>query len=667
MNFQPFLGEEIFLPDNVSDVPAPLPLSDWALAYLAVVFLLAILLIFAAWLRGRPGEAEFLLAGRSQGWFLSTWTILALVLGPWPFFLLPGFMYRDGVAFCLTCLQYPLIGLGIYFLGGPLWRVSRAFQSISPGDVLERYYGTALVRMLALAAAILALLPLGLWPLHLIGWAIQQLFDGSPAAFNNGVALTAAGLCLLFFAGGLRGQVWGHVLQAVLGLGVLFLVGRATFLLFDGSADFNNQLLEELPDPALTLPGQAGQWTWPTLFAWVTLGAAGLLLQPAVWLRFHAARGMNSFRGSAMLVGVLLAAALLGGTAWVGLAALLRLPLDYRHRVVVSSAPPAMLTIPANLKKHFEYDPPTAQGPARIGWKWQGKTREMGEEVERQLLALHPTPGYADAVKDLVRRVNDYDFPAEISTAEEVDPTGREFSGVLFSLARFELPADRALRSYGAPFAALLYLGVWALAAAVLDSQIHALSTLGLRDLYVRWLRPGSPARERNLIARLIALCAMVGACWLLFERTTLTTAASLTAVPGGLDELWLALVLTAAWGVQLLPAVVDLAYLRRGTAAGVCCGLLASGALAALATLTHFPHWMQHPNLAWVQPLHASLAPYFALLPLPELSVSLLGNFLVFALVSLITPGVDPARKAEVLAALQPVPRRAPPVEEAT
>ncbi len=71
----------------------------------AVGYLLVLLgLGVVGYLRSRPSEEDYYLAGRQQGWFVTSLTIIATFFSAFAFLGAPGLVYRHGVVFALFAL-----------------------------------------------------------------------------------------------------------------------------------------------------------------------------------------------------------------------------------------------------------------------------------------------------------------------------------------------------------------------------------------------------------------------------------------------------------------------------------------------------------------------------------------------------------------------------------
>ena len=120
----------------------------------------------------------------------------------------------------------------------------------------------------------------------------------------------------------------------------------------------------------------------------------------------------------------------------------------------------------------------------------------------------------------------------------------------------------------GVVLVAVIFVAILAASMSTADSNLHGFSAVFMRDIYERFIRPSSSEIEKAWGGR-IAIVAMmlvaVGCAWMMEQSESLgQTIAKLmfTAI---------------AFSCQLLPAVIDMLFLRKGTQAGVIAGI-ASG-----------------------------------------------------------------------------------------
>ena len=130
--------------------------------YLILSSYLLILISFG-WLgyrRSQTGEEDYYLAGREQGWVVSSLTIMATFFSSFALLGAPGMVYKEGVVFALFRLNVPVAGLCVYLFGARIRRAGRLKGYITPADMISDYYGSRIsLRLLVAFAGFLYAIP----------------------------------------------------------------------------------------------------------------------------------------------------------------------------------------------------------------------------------------------------------------------------------------------------------------------------------------------------------------------------------------------------------------------------------------------------------------------------------------------------------------------------
>ena len=110
--------------------------------------------------RSQIGEEDYYLAGRGQGWVVTSLTIMATFFSSFALLGAPGMVYREGVVFALVSLNVPVAGYCVYLLGSRIWEAGRMRGYVTPADMICDYYesGVAL-RLLVVLVGILFTIP----------------------------------------------------------------------------------------------------------------------------------------------------------------------------------------------------------------------------------------------------------------------------------------------------------------------------------------------------------------------------------------------------------------------------------------------------------------------------------------------------------------------------
>ena len=93
--------------------------------------------------KSRSGEEDYYLAGRGQGWLVSSLTIMATFFSSAAMLGAPGAVYKEGVVFALFALNVPLSGAAIYVLGNRIRKLGHNHGHVTPADLICKHYGSS--------------------------------------------------------------------------------------------------------------------------------------------------------------------------------------------------------------------------------------------------------------------------------------------------------------------------------------------------------------------------------------------------------------------------------------------------------------------------------------------------------------------------------------------
>jgi len=519
---------------------------------LGLYLLMLLVFGFLAYRRSRESEEDYYLAGREQGWVVSSLTIMATFFSSYALLGAPGMAYRDGVVFALFSLNVPFAGACVYALGARIRRLGRARGYVTPADMICDYYGkSSALRLLVALVGVLYTVPYVVMQIQAGGILCQQMFPGANAYEIGTVALA---LITMFYVmvGGMRSVAWTDTVQGFLLMVGMLVGGAAAVAVLGGPSEFLAKL-SSLPHKSLSVPGTTGYWTPWMLFTVCVVAAVGSMIQPAQWMRYYAARSTRTLRRSAVIFAVALTACYIFGVMLVGLGGQVLYPLSEEDGTVLPN-------------------PAVGQG-------------------------------------------------------------ARGFDNILVVVIKNHLP--ELLGASGAVLATLIFVAIMAAAMSTSDSNLHATSALLTRDVYDRFIRPGSSQHERTWVGRLvIAGCTVAALALVLVSRHSARFNPIGMIIQMGL--------LAIAFASQLIPVTLDILFIRRGSRKGAEAGT----AVGILIVLIFSP---------LMPPVGDAFAGVLGQLRrmIDVGTWALLGNALVFVVVSLFTTRPDPERVNEFAAVM--------------
>ena len=296
--------------------------------FLLGCYLLVLLIIgYIGYRKGSRSEEDYYLAGRGQGWIVSSLTIMATFFSSFALLGAPGMVYRDGVVFALFALNVPLSGACIYFLGSKIYKLGKQKGYVTPADMICDHYGSEVgLRLLVALTGFLYAVPYVVMQIQAGGILAQQLFPGENSFVIGSIVLSIITMIYIMI-GGMRSVAWTDVIQGLLLTFGMLVAGFATVAVLGGPAGFFEKVAE-LPATSLSVPGTTGYWNPEMLFTVVFFASMGSMVQPAQWMRFYSVRSTNTLRRSALIFTVLLTACFLFGIMLVGLGGQVLYPIQ---------------------------------------------------------------------------------------------------------------------------------------------------------------------------------------------------------------------------------------------------------------------------------------------------------------------------------------------------
>ena len=297
--------------------------------YVVLGLYLCVLLCFGIQgFRRRQGESteDYYLAGRAQGWVVSSLTIMATFFSSFALLGAPGMVYRDGVVFALFSLNVPVAGAAIYLLGARIRKIGREHGYLTPAAMIADHYRSRLgLRLLVTLVGLLYAVPYVVMQIQAGGILSQQLFPGRDS-FEIGASMLALITMIYIMIGGMRSVAWTDVVQGGLLVGGMLLAGAATIWVLGGPGPFFAAVAQP-PPRSLSAPGTSGRWTPEILFTASLFASLGSMIQPAQWMRFYAARSAAVLRRSALIFAAVLTLCFFFGVMLVGLGGQVLYPL----------------------------------------------------------------------------------------------------------------------------------------------------------------------------------------------------------------------------------------------------------------------------------------------------------------------------------------------------
>ena len=276
--------------------------------------------------RKNEHQDDYYLAGRAQGWLVTSLTIMATFFSSFALLGAPGMVYRDGVVFALFSLNVPVAGVAIYVFGTRIRRIGRENGYLTPADMISAHYKSPVaLRLIAALIGMLYAVPYVVIQIQAGGILSEQLFPGRDT-FEIGASLLALITMLYIMIGGMRSVAWTDVVQGGLLVGGMLIAGTCAVAVLGGPGPFF-KAVASLPPKSLSVPGTTDYWVPGMLFTASAFASLGSMIQPAQWMRFYAARSNSVLKRSALIFALVLTLCFFFGVMLVGLGGQVLYPL----------------------------------------------------------------------------------------------------------------------------------------------------------------------------------------------------------------------------------------------------------------------------------------------------------------------------------------------------
>jgi SSS family solute:Na+ symporter len=265
-----------------------------------ITILAIVILITAIVLVGRkaykqkiPTPTDYYLAGRGLGPLILVMTMGAAFFSMWTILGAFGSYYRSGIAFMCFSSWTVIHAVMAMLFGTRIWVLGKHFGFITPGEMMEHYYGSSGLRVLFAVVGIVALLPYMLIQITGGALTLTSFTDGGISYFWGAVIMSLV-VGIYVAAVGFRGVAWVDTM-----LGIFFGSTMLYITVYVISKFGGINALKEVEAVAPHLLTNNGDW-------YSAMGtASGLLLgywiMPHMWQKFYAAKSARAIGEAAAL------------------------------------------------------------------------------------------------------------------------------------------------------------------------------------------------------------------------------------------------------------------------------------------------------------------------------------------------------------------------------
>ncbi|MDA2934494.1 sodium:solute symporter family protein [Acidobacteria bacterium AH-259-D05] len=304
------------LPPEITEIV----LSNYPLIIASLVGYFVVFFLISYWAKRRLTEevGDYVVASRSLGWLVVTFTMYASVLSGVGMAGIPGTVYSVGVPFIVAVLTGHTIAVMLLSYFGPrIWILGNHYRFTTPGDLLGEYYQSDTIRIYTVVASVLFNIAYIVAQL-LAGGILLNVLSGNVIPLEAGIVIIAVVVMVHVAMAGLRGIAWLDCFNGLLILSLLFFFGF-TIIMVTGGPSAVLAGLGDLKEKFIAIPGVVGVFT-PSYIIGVAIGLSvgPMVFAPSAWIRMYSARSKEHFAKIASLMLALWFVSHVVGTYFIG-------------------------------------------------------------------------------------------------------------------------------------------------------------------------------------------------------------------------------------------------------------------------------------------------------------------------------------------------------------
>lgn len=246
-----------------------------------ILFILGFISVIAA-KRSVPTPADFFLANRTLGTPVLMLTMGATYFSAWTILGAVGIFYRTGASFLIFPAWTIIHAVLIWLCGTRIWLLGKRHGFITPGDMMEDYYGSPFLRVLFCIVGIVALVPYMLIQITGSAFTFEATTQGQ-ISYGWGVIISSVIVCIFVIIAGYRGTVWTDTAMGIyfgtvfLALAIYFVSKAGGFEAFKTVSALKSNIL-------------VSNCQWKTLLGTATGLMLGFIILPHMWQKYYSAR-----------------------------------------------------------------------------------------------------------------------------------------------------------------------------------------------------------------------------------------------------------------------------------------------------------------------------------------------------------------------------------------
>jgi solute:Na+ symporter, SSS family len=252
---------------------------------ITVLILFLAILLFISTRASKSNKAtpdDFFLANRGLGTIVMTMTMGASYFSTWTLLGAIGNHYRDGVWFAAFAAWAVVHAMFIWLFGSRIWYLGRKYNFVTPGDMMEKYFNSPLLRLLFAIVGIIGLVPYMLIQITGGAFALSSL-TGNAIPYWIGVLVMGVFVGIIVTLSGGRGAAWSDTFMGFFFGSVLIFI---TVVFINRAGGFN--AFRELQFVAPDILVNKGNF-WGIIETALGIGL-GYWIMPHMWQKFYSAK-----------------------------------------------------------------------------------------------------------------------------------------------------------------------------------------------------------------------------------------------------------------------------------------------------------------------------------------------------------------------------------------
>lgn len=253
----------------------------------ATILVLILFLAILVWISNLasklniPTPNDFYLANRGLGTIVMAMTTGASYFSTWTLLGSIGNHYRDGVWFSAFAAWAVVHALFIWIFGTRIWLLGRKHDFVTPGDMMEKYYKSPLLRILFAIVGMIGLIPYMLIQITGGAFSLNSLTNNA-IPYWVGILIMGVFVGLIVMYSGGRGAAWGDTFMGIF-FGTTLLIITIIFIFKAGGFNAFVNLQSTAPEILVN------KGDFPGIIETALGLMFGFWIMPHMWQKFYSA------------------------------------------------------------------------------------------------------------------------------------------------------------------------------------------------------------------------------------------------------------------------------------------------------------------------------------------------------------------------------------------